>query len=66
MSVGRARRQVPGVPSQQRALVESGLSPSMAGLGLVYLPKGAVASVSQASRPHLLLLEKAESQPCGL
>lgn len=53
------RCQVPGVPSQQRTLVESGFSPSMPGLGLVYLPEGVVASVSQASRPHLLLLEKA-------
>lgn len=66
MSVGRAQWQVPGVQSQQRTLVESGFSPSIARLGLVHLPEGVVASVSHASRLHLLLLEKAEPALCPL
>lgn len=52
MSGGRAWGQVPGVLSQQRTLIESGFSLSVAGLGLVCLPKGLVASVSHASRSH--------------
>lgn len=48
---GESLGSVPGVLSQQRTLIESGFSLSVAGLGLVCLPRGLVASVSQASRP---------------